>query len=321
MATQPFSLPPGSDPLGSTAPTRTSGLAVASLVLGVLSCPFTLLASIPGLICGILGLRQISRSEREGTVPRLTGRGMAITGVVLSGLITVVTPLLVLLLLPATWSAANAARSAVLLPNLKQVSLASAMARDKAGLFLGDIVNREPKALLSWRVAILPYLEEEDLYKQFHLDEPWDSEHNKKLLSRMPAVFATPGKPRELGLTDIVHPVAVGTAFGEVDDVAGLDGQENVGLSGVRPESIRDGLGNTIFVINVPGIEIPWTQPVDFKGDPVKLFEKLRRDGVATVVVGTGDGAVRLSATSLDPQVVQALFTRAGGERIPADGW
>src|SRR5687768_11208075 len=35
---------------------------------------------------------------------------------------------------------------------------------------------------LSWRVAILPMLGEEPLYKEFHLDEPWDSPHNKPLV-------------------------------------------------------------------------------------------------------------------------------------------
>src|SRR5271155_415299 len=44
--------------------------------------------------------------------------------------------------------------------------------------------------LLSWRVAILPYIEHEALYQQFKLDEPWDSPHNKKLLDKMPKLYA-----------------------------------------------------------------------------------------------------------------------------------
>jgi hypothetical protein len=46
--------------------------------------------------------------------------------------------------------------------------------------------------LLSWRVAMLPSLGEEELYKQFHLNEAWDSEHNKTLLEKMPKIFADP---------------------------------------------------------------------------------------------------------------------------------
>ncbi len=51
------------------------------------------------------------------------------------------------------------------------------------------------KPKLSWRVALLPYLEEMDLYRKFHQDEPWDSPHNKALIPRMPAVFGTPDSP------------------------------------------------------------------------------------------------------------------------------
>src|SRR5436190_836818 len=55
------------------------------------------------------------------------------------------------------------------------------------------ITDAQGKALLSWRVAILPFIEQEPLYKEFKLDQAWDSEHNKKLLSKMPAVFAPAG--------------------------------------------------------------------------------------------------------------------------------
>jgi hypothetical protein len=54
-----------------------------------------------------------------------------------------------------------------------------------------DAAGGEP--LLSWRVAVLPQLGEEDVYRQFKLDEPWDGPHNRALLSRMPKVYAAPG--------------------------------------------------------------------------------------------------------------------------------
>src|SRR5438445_25177 len=58
------------------------------------------------------------------------------------------------------------------------------------------------KPLLSWRVMLLPYLEQAPLYHQFRFNEPWDSEHNKKLLQHMPAVYAAPGiKTKEPGMT------------------------------------------------------------------------------------------------------------------------
>lgn len=45
------------------------------------------------------------------------------------------------------------------------------------------------QALHSWRVLILPYLDEQDLYNQFHLNEPWDSEHNLRVAEHCPDVY------------------------------------------------------------------------------------------------------------------------------------
>jgi RNA polymerase sigma factor (sigma-70 family) len=78
--------------------------------------------------------------------------------------------------------------------NLKKLGLAMHNSHDTYGHFpLAATTDKKGKALLSWRVELLPYLEENNLYMQFKRDEPWDSPHNKKLLSKMPAVFAPPG--------------------------------------------------------------------------------------------------------------------------------
>src|SRR5262249_33673006 len=79
--------------------------------------------------------------------------------------------------------------------NLKQITRAMHISPDNhtpsppAAIF-----RKDGKALLSWRVAILPYIEQDELYKQFKLDEPWDSPHNKKLLDKMPELYAAPGQ-------------------------------------------------------------------------------------------------------------------------------
>src|SRR5581483_2163049 len=54
------------------------------------------------------------------------------------------------------------------------------------------LYDKEGRPTLSWRVALLPYLGEEALYKEFKLDEPWDSLHNKKLLKKMPKALQAP---------------------------------------------------------------------------------------------------------------------------------
>lgn len=76
------------------------------------------------------------------------------------------------------------------------------------------IQDRAGKPLLSWRVAILPFTDQQDLYAKLRLDESWDSPHNSKLLERMPALFASPGKPAgKRGETRYVTPVGPGTIF------------------------------------------------------------------------------------------------------------
>src|SRR5262245_29213098 len=51
--------------------------------------------------------------------------------------------------------------------------------------------------LLSWRVAMLPYIEQQGLYDRFHLDEPWDSPHNIQLLPLMPRSYALPPRKQK----------------------------------------------------------------------------------------------------------------------------
>ena len=78
------------------------------------------------------------------------------------------------------------------LHNLRTISLAvhNAISADKQGRFPAAAISKDGKPLLSWRVALLPFLGEKGLYEQFHLDEPWDSPHNKLLLDQMPNVYA-----------------------------------------------------------------------------------------------------------------------------------
>ncbi|HMF14410.1 MAG TPA: sigma-70 family RNA polymerase sigma factor, partial [Gemmataceae bacterium] len=79
--------------------------------------------------------------------------------------------------------------------NLKQIALAMHNWHDTYGTFPAAATYRKDgKPLLSWRVALLPFLEQDNLYKQFRLDEPWDSAHNKKLLARMPEIYLVPGQ-------------------------------------------------------------------------------------------------------------------------------
>jgi hypothetical protein len=131
------------------------------------------------------------------------------------------------------------------------------------------LINKEGKAVLSWRVLLLPYLGERELYEQFKLSEPWDSPHNKKLLSKMPNVFAPPGiKTRQLYSTFyqvFVSPkpkdgrkgAEAGGPLGVEIQAAFVQGQPQI-----YPAHFSDGTYNTILVVEA-GKAVAWTKPED----------------------------------------------------------
>ena len=154
------------------------------------------------------------------------------------------------LLLPAVQAARESARQMQSSNNLRQIMLAMHNFHDANGRFPAQaIAQGEGNPLLSWRVAILPYLGEQALYDQFHLDEPWDSAHNIELLEQMPEFFRNPSNPPTAGMTTYLVPMGKG-----------------VGLSseGLKIQQITDGTSNTLAVLDVdPQFGVPWTKPDD----------------------------------------------------------
>jgi len=111
-------------------------------------------------------------------------------------------PIAVALLLPAVQAARESARRMQGSNNLKQQLLAMHNFHDTHNGFPAAYsTNKDGKPLLSWRVHILPYIEQQPLYNEFKLDEPWDSEHNKKLIAKMPQVFRSPNSTARPGMT------------------------------------------------------------------------------------------------------------------------
>ncbi|QDU93979.1 DUF1559 family PulG-like putative transporter [Lignipirellula cremea] len=144
--------------------------------------------------------------------------------------------------------------------DLKQIGLAMANFHDAHRNFPpAAIIDESGKPLLSWRVAILPYLEESALYDKFKLDEPWDSPHNLKLAEQMPAVFgdSPDGRTRYLAFAN------KGSAF-ELKTEAGLHPFQR----GIAIDDFTDGASNTLAVVRVaPDKAVPWTKPEDITYD------------------------------------------------------
>jgi prepilin-type processing-associated H-X9-DG protein len=199
----------------------------------------------------------------------------------------------------------DAASRAISTNNLKQLALAMHNYHDATGAFPpGAIYSKDGKPQLSWRVLLLPYLDEEGLYKEFKLDEPWDSEHNKKLLEKMPRVFAANGKPDKKGLTHYQAFTGKGMLFD--------------GVRGSRIANVTDGTSNTLMFVEAAQA-VPWTKPDDLPYDPDKPLPKLGGLFKGGFNAAFCDGSVRFISETIAEKTLRALITPNGGEVIRDD--
>jgi hypothetical protein len=214
------------------------------------------------------------------------------------------TGILVGLLLPAVQAAREAARRMTASNNLKQIGLAmhnyhSAYKK----LPPTAITDDQGNPLLSWRVAILPFIGEQVLYEQFHLDEPWDSEHNIKLVEKMPLTFTDPSLPLARGMT--VFHAAVG------EGMAMEAGRDN------RFRDILDGTANTIMVVEANATEaVEWTAPKDVVIDLQQPIDQMGHIHPGGFHILLSDGAVMFITHQMDQNVFRGLLTRGGGEDV-----
>jgi hypothetical protein len=214
---------------------------------------------------------------------------------------------LVKLLAPAVMSTRAAAGRAQTTNNFKQIGLALHNYNDTTGR-LPAVANfdKKDKPLLSWRVHILPYIEQDKLYKEFHLDEPWDSEHNKKLIPRMPKVYASLDNPKLAadGKTTVLAPVHMNAVF---------TGDK----TGIRFADITDGTSNTVMLVDAADdAAVIWTKPDDLKidlKDPAKGLSARHNDRYLFLFA---DGSVYFAPKNIDKATLSAIFTRNGGEPV-----
>jgi prepilin-type N-terminal cleavage/methylation domain-containing protein len=206
--------------------------------------------------------------------------------------------MLLAILLPALLAAREVALKAQISNNLRQVGLGlhKYVAIHEGLLPARAIFDIQGKPLLSWRVLLLPLLGEGKLYEQFHLDESWESDHNKPLIARMPSIFQDPRRPSD-GTTTFLAAVGNGLSF---------EGNTPLTIS-----DLREGASNTIMVVQASHERaVPWTKPDDLEVDPAMPNAELGdagRDGFEALFV---DGSVRTISKAIDAAVFKALFTR-----------
>jgi RNA polymerase sigma factor (sigma-70 family) len=192
--------------------------------------------------------------------------------------------------------------------NLKRIGTAihAYLSANNLNFPAAAIIDPNGTPLLSWRVAILPYLGESEkaLYAQFKLSEPWDSPNNKVLLARMPKVYApavAKDGEKDKNVTHYLGFVGGGALF-ERDQMVSIN-------------SVTDGTSNTLMIAEaVTGV--PWTKPEDLTFTRRSLLPELGGQFKEGFVGVTADGAVRLFKKSLDPTLLVEMITRGGMEVI-----
>jgi prepilin-type processing-associated H-X9-DG protein len=134
------------------------------------------------------------------------------------------------------------------------------------------------------------------------LDEPWDSPHNRQLISKMPATYQDPQAQASPGYTCYVAPYEKGTAWSG---------------GALQLRQITDGTSNTLSFLQVAGPSaVPWTSPDDLDVTGMSPAQFLPRNGGNASWM---DGSVRFLSPSIDIKVFRALLTHQGGEVVNLD--
>jgi hypothetical protein len=248
------------------------------------------------------------------------------------------TGVLVGLLLPAVQQAREAARRTQSMNNLRQLGIALHNHHDvHQKLPSGTHPNEKlkPEKRLSWQASILPYIEQQALYRTLDFDEAWDSEANQPHARHTLPVFLNPGiaagsyeqavekaRAGEYGQTHYVGIAGVGKdapTLPVTDQRAGMFGYERA----TRLADVLDGLSNTVMVSEASKDFGPWaaggsatiraftTKP--YINGPDGIGGPWSGDGCQMLL---GDGSARFISKSIDPGVLEALSTIRGGEVV-----
>jgi hypothetical protein len=203
---------------------------------------------------------------------------------------------------------------AVCANNLKQIQLALDGYHERFGVlppaYVADSSGRRRH---SWRVLILPFLDQQSLHDRYDFREPWNGPNNIKLLGEMPRVFDCPS--RKLYRTSLTSYVAItgpGSLFPSTRSVEFAD--------------VADGLDHTLMIVEAANQSIPWTAPVDLDlrtmsfriNDPQNPGISSGHRGGANVILG--DSRNGFLKESLPAKQLRSLITIAGRDWNPDDG-
>ncbi len=251
----------------------------------------------------VLSIRSNNVSEKYKAINSWVSENVSVTAVGAAGIA-------VGLFLPAVASARESARRMQNANNFKQLAL---------GMFMYEAahrslpspytVNADGKRLHSWRVALLPYFEEQELYDQIRLDEPWDSDWNKQFHDKCPKVFQNPSVELAPGETTFAVVVGENTAF---------PGNKRVSMA-----TITDGCSNTAMIVERspvcwmdPNSDIPLEEAikgVNVSPNGIRSYY----NGIFMLVLC--DGSVCNLPDNVSSVFLRKLFERNDGKIVDLD--
>ena len=184
------------------------------------------------------------------------------------------------------------------------------------------VTDEDGKPMHSWRVFILPYIGEEELYERYDFDQPWDGPDNIKLLDEMPAVFRAPGVVRKHWWYGWDYLEEHGSTYTQI---AAITGQQTIfeDDKSVFFEDICDGMSTTVVLSQCPDNCILWTEPVDLSAaDWLALFES-RRGKLQVhdefpfqgLTVAFSDCSIHFLSWKTGKQTLRALSTKSAGDK------
>jgi hypothetical protein len=247
-----------------------------------------------------------------------SGSRTALIIVVAVGGVLLVPGCLIALLVPAVQKVREAAARVQSENNLKQMSLAMINDADANGnrLTPAAICDKDGKPLLSWRVAILPYIEQDALYQQFKLDEPWDGPNNSRLIPLMPKVYAHPGADLAASAQGLTH---YRVFTGPHTPFPAAEPPFPPGRSPMHfPMGFPDGTANTILIVEATDA-VTWTKPDELPYDPNKPLPSLGLRPGGPFAAALADGEIRRIAPTISERTLRAAITPADGDVLGAD--
>lgn len=213
--------------------------------------------------------------------------------------------LLIGLFLPAVQKVRQAAGRANDTNNLKQLGLGMHNELDATNKWTAPFAHDNTGTVYrghSFRVGLLPYVEQDALYRSLDLTQPWDSPRNSPITSQAVRPFFTPFDPPSSN-TPYRAFVGGGALF-------------NADGSPVHIRDIKDGSSNTILMVHATE-QVPWAKPQELAYSPTGPLPPLGHKampGGATVLMA--DGSTRFLAAGTPDPVLRALITRAGNEPV-----